>query len=324
MDKMEQIRKPIEADLERYLSLFEKDFTHENPLLHLALQHIRKRQGKRLRPILTLLSAAALGKVEEAVLHACVSLELVHTASLVHDDIVDESNMRRGQESVNVLLSPQAAVLVGDYLLAKSLQHSAQTRNVDVVSCIAAASELLSDGELIQLYALDSDKIEESVYYKVIERKTASLFSTCAKLGAMLGGGTPEQIEVLRLFGEYLGVAFQIRDDMLDYTDSATLGKPAGNDMVEGKLTLPVIYVVNKSADEAMFQLALKVRRTEASAEEIAQLVKFTLEQGGLEYAAQCMEQYAARACDLLSRLPQSEYTEALRQFAGLVVKRDK
>ncbi len=324
MDKMEQIRKPIEADLERYLSLFEKDFTHENPLLHLALQHIRKRQGKRLRPILTLLAAGSLGGGGEDVLHASVSLELVHTASLVHDDIVDESNMRRGQASVNALMSPHAAVLVGDYLLAKSLQHSALTQNVEVVHSIARVSEMLSDGELIQLYALDSDKIEEEVYYRVIERKTASLFSTCSRLGTMLAGGTAEQVEAMRLFGEYLGVAFQIRDDMLDYTDSATLGKPAGNDMVEGKLTLPVIYVVNKSDDREMYELALKVRRTEASTHEIARLVNYTVEQGGLDYAAQCMERYAAQACELLTCIPVSEYTEALRQFAGLVVKRDK
>ena len=324
MDQLARIRKPIEEDLACYLSLFEKDFTHDNPLLQLALQHILKRQGKRLRPILTLLSACCFGRVEESVLHASVSLELLHTASLVHDDIVDESNMRRGQASVNALLSAQAAVLVGDYLLAKSLQHSSLTQSVDVVHSIAKVSEMLSDGELLQLYALDSDKIEEDVYYKVIERKTASLFSTSAKLGAMLAGASHEQVEAMRLFGEYLGIAFQIRDDMLDYSDSAVLGKPAGNDMVEGKLTLPVIYAVNHSADSSLFDLALKVRRTEANAEEIATLVNCTVEQGGLKYASQCMEQYVQKALMQLDCVPQSACKEALRLFAGLVVQRDK
>lgn len=324
MDQLSQIRKPIEDDLKRYLTLFEQDFTHENPLLQLALQHILKRQGKRLRPILTLLSARCFGEVGESVLHASVGLELLHTASLVHDDVVDESNMRRGQKSVNELLSSQAAVLVGDYLLAKSLQHSAKTENVNVVHSLAKVSELLSDGELLQLYALDSDKIEEEVYYKVIERKTASLFSTSAKLGAMLAGASEEQTAAMQLFGEYLGVAFQIRDDMLDYSDSTVLGKPAGNDMNEGKLTLPVIYVVSQSSDENLYQLALKVRRTEATPDEIALLVKETVDRGGLDYAAECMEQFVQKALAQLNLVPSSEYTEALRLFAGLVVQRNQ
>lgn len=346
MDQLSLIRRPIEADLERYLALFEQEFKHQNPLLQLALQHILKRQGKRLRPILTLLAANCFGRVGEAVLHASVSLELLHTATLVHDDIVDESDMRRGQASVNSLLSPQAAVLVGDYLLAKSLQHSALTQNVDVVHRIAQIAEQLSDGELLQLYTLDSDDISEEAYYDVIRCKTASLFSACSQLGAMLAKADDNQIEALRLFGEYLGIAFQIRDDMLDYTSTANIGKPAGNDMKEGKLTLPVIYVVNKlsAADSAsscvdgsldassstslngtsIKELALKVRHNEATDAEIAQLVELTVGEGGLEYASQCMNRFADQALEQLNVLPQSEYVDSLRAFANLVVKRDK
>lgn len=324
MDQLEIIRKPIEADLERYLQLFEQDFKHQNTLLQLALQHILKRQGKRLRPILTLLAARCFGEVGEAVLHASVSLELLHTASLVHDDIVDESDMRRGQASVNSLLTPQAAVLVGDYLLSKALQHSATTRNLEVVAKISNIGEQLSDGELLQLYALDSDRVEESVYYDVIRRKTASLFSAAAQLGALLGGATDEQMTALRLFGEYLGIAFQIRDDMLDYTSTDAIGKPAGNDMVEGKLTLPAIYAINQSNDDKVLQLALKVRRTEASKEEIAELVNYTVSHGGLDYAADQMNRLVAQAIEQLDALPESEYVNSLRMFAELVAKRNK
>lgn len=324
MDQLELIRKPIEKDLERYLQLFEQDFKHQNPLLQLALQHILKRQGKRLRPILTLLAARCFGEVGESVLHASVSLELLHTASLVHDDIVDESDMRRGQASVNSLLSPQAAVLVGDYLLSKALQHSATTRNIDVVAKISNIGEQLSDGELLQLYALDSDRVEESVYYDVIRRKTASLFSASAQLGAMLGGATDEQMVALRLFGEYLGIAFQIRDDMLDYTSTDAIGKPAGNDMLEGKLTLPAIYAINQSQDDNILRLALKVRRTEASKEEIAELVDYTVQYGGLDYAAEQMNRLVAQAIEQLDVLPKSEYVNSLRLFAELVAKRNK
>lgn len=327
MDQLTLIRKPIEQDLEQYLSLYEQDFKSSNPLLHLALQHIRKRQGKRLRPILTLLAARCFGVASEAVLHASVSMELLHTASLVHDDIVDESEMRRGQASVNKLMSAQAAVLVGDYLLARSLQHSAKTKNVEVVDRIAYIAEMLADGELLQLYTLDSDRVEEEAYYDVIKRKTAVLFSKSAQIGALLGGASVEEQEALRLYGEYIGIAFQIRDDMLDYSDSAAIGKPAGNDMKEGKLTLPAIYAINKEGrgennEPRMLELALKVRRCEASAEEITTLVSYTIEQGGLQYAAECMERYAAMAIEQISLIPQSVFTDSLRAFANLVVSR--
>lgn len=324
MDQLEQIRKPIEQDLARYLQLFEQDFKHQNPLLQLALQHILKRQGKRLRPILTLLAARCFGEVGESILHASVSLELLHTASLVHDDIVDESDMRRGQASVNTLLTPQAAVLVGDYLLSKALQHSAATQNVEVVAKISNIGEQLSDGELLQLYALDSDRVEESVYYDVIRRKTAVLFAAAAQLGAMLGGATEEQKCALQSFGEYLGIAFQIRDDLLDYTSTDAIGKPAGNDMLEGKLTLPAIFAINQSNDDKVLQLALKVRRTEASKEEIAELVDYTVSHGGLEYATDQMNRLVAQAIEQLDVLPQSEFVNSLRMFAELVAKRNK
>lgn len=340
MDQLTHIRKPIEQDLECYQTLYEKEFTHPNPLLHLALQHIRKRQGKQLRPIITMLAARCFGVVDEAVLHAAVALELVHTASLVHDDIVDESDMRRGQTSVNTLISPQAAVLVGDFILSRSLYHASETQRLEVMNMLSKVTEQLSDGELLQMYTLDSDRVEEAVYYDVIRRKTAVLFSVSAHIGALLSGASECQQEALRLFGEYLGVAFQIRDDMLDYVGSEILGKPTGNDMKEGKLTLPVIYALNKvvcdgssgcinamdeiSCGSRMMELAFKVRQREASAEEIKVLVDFTIEQGGLQYAAQKMERFADLAIKQISLLPQSEITEALCALTRLAVTRNR
>lgn len=323
MDQLSHIRKPIEEELRRYQALYEMDFTHTNPLLQMALQHIRKRQGKRLRPIVAMLAARCFGHVNEAVLHAAVGLELVHTASLVHDDIVDESDMRRGQASVNTLLSNQAAVLVGDYILARSLYHGSKTRCLEVVNILSAATEQLSDGELLQMYTLDSDRVEEEVYYDIIRRKTAVLFGTSAQVGALLAGAGEEGQEALRLYGEYLGIAFQIRDDMLDYEGGDALGKPTGNDMKEGKLTLPVIYAVNKGDLPEMRELALKVRRGEALPQDIHVLVEFTLEQGGLQYAAQEMERYAAMAIQQLASLPDSEFTASLCGLARLAVQRN-
>lgn len=326
MDVLAQIRKPVEEDLVRYLSLFEADFEHENPLLHVALRHILKRQGKRLRPILMLLAARAFAQPDEAVLHGSVSIELLHTASLVHDDIVDESDMRRGQASVNTLLSPQAAVLVGDYLLSKSLQHAAATAHIDVVRSIAVIGQLLADGELLQLYNISSELIAEQPYYEVIKRKTASLFRSSAQIGATLAGATPAQVEAMSLYGEYLGTCFQIRDDIFDYEPHANVGKPIGNDMCEGKLTLPVIHALlaSEGTEEGlrMKELAMKVRRLEATKEEMSSLVRFAIEKGGVEYAYGKMVEFAKKATEQLALLPDSEAKDSLVLLSEFTIQR--
>ncbi len=331
MDVLSKIRKPVEDDLLRYESLFESDFVHDNPLLNIALQHIRKRQGKRLRPILMLLVARCFGEPDERVLHASVSIEQLHTASLVHDDIVDESDMRRGQASVNALLTPQAAVLVGDYLLSRSLQHSASTRSIDVVNNIAMIGQLLADGELLQLFNISSDEIVEEPYFEVIKRKTASLFSSSAQIGALLSGATMEQSEAMHAYGENLGVCFQIRDDIFDYDKQANVGKPLGNDMREGKLTLPVIHAIlsaekdpaGKEKASLMRSLAMKVRHLEATDEDMAQLVAFAIEQGGVEYAYSKMLEYSKKATEQLALLPDCESKESLCLLADYVIRRD-
>lgn len=330
MDILELISKPIQEDIVKYQELFELDFQHDNPLLHYALQHIRKRQGKRLRPLLMLLVARALGKVDESVLHAAVSIEVLHTASLVHDDIVDESDQRRGQSSVNSLLNAQSAVLVGDYLLSKSLQHSAKTCEPVVVNTIAQIAQLLADGELLQLYNISSEVISEDPYYEVIKRKTASLFRASALVGALLAGGTKEQQDAMFLYGEYLGACFQIRDDIFDYEANANVGKPIGNDMREGKLTLPVIHAILTTLEdpstvalgEEMKELALKVRKLEASDEEMNRLVQFTIEHGGVEHAYAKMEEFVKKATEQLAVLPECEARESLRIIAEYAVSR--
>ncbi|MDE5787895.1 MAG: polyprenyl synthetase family protein, partial [Bacteroidaceae bacterium] len=238
MDKLTEIRQPIEAELKAYRTLFEETLQADNPLLRLALQHLLQRPGKMMRPILVLLAARMAGEVNERVLHAAVSLELLHTASLVHDDVVDESDRRRGQKSVNVLLNNKAAVLVGDFLLSKALYHAAATGSQRVVTWVAELGQTLSDGELLQLANLDKKEISEEDYYDVIRKKTASLFATCAKTGMLLAGGSEGDTECLDKFGEYVGICFQLRDDIFDYDTTRDVGKPSGNDMSEGKLTL--------------------------------------------------------------------------------------
>ena len=324
MDKLEDIRRPIEAELTAYRTLFEDTLQTDNPLLNLALKHLLKRQGKMMRPILVLLAARYVGKVGQEVLHAAVALELLHTASLVHDDVVDESDRRRGQKSVNALLSNQAAVLVGDFLLSKALYHSAMTGSNRVVTWVSELGQTLSDGELLQLANLDKTSISEQDYYDVIRKKTASLFETCAKAGAMLAGGGEEDILQMSNFGETLGMCFQMRDDLLDYDNQHDTGKPSGNDMKEGKLTLPVIHALLSTSDEAMMALALKVRRGEASDEEIARLVAFTHVNNGIEYTEKNMYNLAQRATALLSKENRDpDIAESLLSYVHFVVGRE-
>lgn len=325
MDKLTEIRRPIEPELKAYRTLFEETLQTDNPLLRMALQHLLQRPGKMMRPILVLLAARMAGEVNERVLHAAVSLELLHTASLVHDDVVDESDRRRGQKSVNVLLNNKAAVLVGDFLLSKALYHAAATGSQRVVTWVAELGQTLSDGELLQLANLDKKEISEEDYYEVIRKKTASLFATCAKTGMLLAGGSEEDTECLDRFGEYVGICFQLRDDIFDYDTAHDVGKPSGNDMREGKLTLPVIHALTATEDGKMFTLALDVRRGEADDEGIARLVDFAIRQGGIRYAEEAMDRYSRMAVDVLPTGENRDpaIAESLSKYVSFVIGRD-
>ncbi len=321
MDVLTQIRKPIEREMADFESLFGITLQHQNALLTMALQHVLSRKGKLMRPILVLLAAKRYGKVNDAVLHAAVSLEMLHTASLVHDDVVDESSERRGQLSVNALMDNKAAVLVGDYLLSTSLKHAAIAGSLEVVDIVARLGQTLSDGELQQLSNVKSDEISEEQYFDVIRSKTASLFASCAEVGALLSGATKAQIVRLRDFGTYVGLCFQIRDDVFDYYD-VEVGKPTGNDMKEGKLTLPVIYAVLQPGAEKWHEIALKVRAGKATEDEIKNLVEFTKQSGGIDYARHKMDEIRNSALELLSDEGNDEVREALQLYLDFVLKR--
>lgn len=321
MDVLTQIRKPIEREMADFESLFGITLQHQNALLTMALQHVLSRKGKLMRPILVLLAAKRYGKVNDAVLHAAVSLEMLHTASLVHDDVVDESGERRGQLSVNALMDNKAAVLVGDYLLSTSLKHAATAGSLEVVDIVARLGQTLSDGELQQLSNVKSDEISEEQYFDVIRSKTASLFASCAEVGALLSGATKAQIVRLRDFGTYVGLCFQIRDDVFDYYD-VEVGKPTGNDMKEGKLTLPVIYAVLQPGAEKWHEIALKVRAGKATEDEIKNLVEFTKQSGGIDYARYKMDEIRNSALELLSDEGNDEVREALQLYLDFVLKR--
>ncbi len=296
MDYLSLIKKPIESELNDFISLFNQSLTHEDGLLGSALAHIRQRGGKRMRPMLILLTARNYGVVSDVTLHGAVGLELLHTASLVHDDVVDESSERRGQASVNATYDNKVAVLVGDYILSTALLSVSFTGHQDIIQNLAELGRTLSNGEILQLTNIQNQEISEDVYYQVIRQKTAALFESCSAVGALSVGATPEQVEQAKKFGQYIGIIFQIRDDIFDYYDSKEIGKPTGNDMAEGKLTLPVIYALNKYPLESMLTLAKKVKSGTVNADEIAVLVEFAKTSGGIEYAEQRMNYFADEA----------------------------
>jgi len=321
MDVLDKIKAPVAAEMEQFNEAFRQTLYSDNRLLEQAVEHLLTNPGKQLRPLLVMLSARMVGKVNESVIRVALALEMLHTASLVHDDVVDESDRRRGLPTVNALLSNQVAVLTGDFILSKALECAALTEDTRAVHYIAQLGQSLSDGELLQLDSRESDVLSEAAYFDIIGRKTASLFSVCARLGALAAGGSEAEAERLARFGKLIGICFQLRDDLFDY-GTTEVGKPLGNDMKEGKLTLPAIYAVKHCDSEAMYALAMKVRRREASSEEIHQLIDFAISEGGLEYAQWHMKDMQRMADGLIDDTRDANITEALRLFASFVAER--
>ena len=326
MDTLSLIKQPIETELVDFIDLFNHALNHEDGLLQVVLNHIKQRAGKRMRPILILLMAKNFGKVSRVTQHAAVGLELLHTASLVHDDVVDEAAERRGQASVNADYDNKVAVLVGDYVLSTALLHVSYTHSEMIVRRLAELGRTLSDGEILQLANIQNKEVTEEVYYKIIERKTAALFETCAAIGAESAGATEEQVEAARLFGKNLGIVFQIRDDIFDYYDSEVeIGKPTGNDFAEGKLTLPIIYALNATQDEDMMRLVHKVKAHNVTHEEVETLVQFAKENGGIEYAERRMWDFHAEAQTFLDKYVKDDsIRSALQTYLDYVIKRKK
>lgn len=322
MNPLQQIRKPIEKEMERYGEVFDTCLRHKTPFLNEVLKMIGARKGKMMRPMLTLLSAKLFGEVGESAIYAAAAFEFFHTASLVHDDVVDESDRRRGQSSVNGAYGNKVAVLIGDYVLTNSLLNAAATGNLRFVEMVSVTAQKLVDGELLQLNSVHNTEISEDVYLNIIDNKTAALFASCCESGAVASGASDDDVANMRTFGTTIGRCFQIRDDMFDYEHDDSIGKPTGNDMKEGKLTLPVIYALKSKGDEDMFSLARKVKNGLASAEDIERLVIFTKESGGIEYAANVMNRYADDAKKLLDRYPDSEVKQSLIAFVDYVIAR--
>lgn len=321
MNPLDIIKAPIQSEFATFQSLYAEALKSENALLNQVLMHLRKGTGKQMRPVLTLLMARLFGEVNQQTYNSAISLELLHTASLVHDDVVDESDQRRGMPSVNAAFNNKVSVLSGDYLLSTSLLYVSKT-NIESVNIVSSLGQYLASGELLQLFNTTATSFSEDSYYSVIRQKTASLFEACCMLGAISVGATPEQIEQCRQFGECIGMIFQIRDDIFDYF-SKDVGKPTGNDMREGKLTLPALYVVNKSADESITELALRIRSLSASEIEIQEFIQQIINEGGIDYARSVMADLHDKALRCIPHDAPKEITDSLIAYLNFVSDRE-
>ena len=325
MERLSIIKRPIEGEFDDFVRLFNDSLSHTDGLLSQVLEHIKHRGGKRMRPLLILLIAKNYGGVNNVTLHSAVGLELLHTASLVHDDVVDESKERRGQASVNAEYNNKVAVLVGDYVLSTALLNVSFTNNSEILRTIALLGRTLSNGEILQLTNIQNTEFSEDIYYDVIKMKTAALFEACCEVGTLSVNATEKEIEKAKEFGRNLGIIFQIRDDIFDYYDSKEIGKPTGNDMAEGKLTLPVLYALNSTHDTEMKAIAMKVKSGDVTHEEIRRLVDFTKANGGIEYAERKMLELRQKCLEFIdSESVSDEIRTSLTSYIDYVIQREK
>src|SRR5574344_538494 len=309
MDKLDQIKSPIQKEFDEFKELYNSALFSNNPLLKEVLGYIKKRNGKMMRPTLIFLIAKLLDKVELSTYHAALSLELLHTASLIHDDVVDESDKRRGQSSVNAIYNNKVSVLVGDYMLATSLQHSSMTNNI----------------EIVQLSSINNDSFSIETYYEIIKKKTAALFMASAVIAGLSVNADEGTLEKLKLFGQYIGIAFQIKDDIFDYFPSSIIVNPPGKEMLELKLTLPALYVLNKFQNDEMTSIAKRIRSHSASKEEIENFIAYIKEMGGIAYAKDVMHDFCSKAFELLPEdIEKKDLTDSLRLYVSYVIEREK
>lgn len=324
MDVRKQIETPVGKEFERFKNDFRSTLQSNTPILQTAIEQILDSTGKHVRPLLVLLTAASCGKISENTINSAVFLELLHTATLIHDDVIDETKVRRGVPSLNAIFDNRIAVLVGDYILATALIRSTFTGNIEVISIVSKLGRDLSEGEIWQFELADEIIIDEASYFQVIEKKTATLLSACAEIGAITSGADPETIAVCRRFGQLLGYSFQIRDDIFDYDAKANIGKPTGNDIREGKITLPLLYALENGEKGEVDALKTIINKRDFKQENIDRLIAFAKNNGGIDYAKQKMEYYHKQAQELLLQLPPSESRDALSLLADYIINRKK
>ena len=324
MDVMHTILQPIETEFAIFRKMQDDLAVNPNPLLREIILHVNKQRGKQMRPMMVLLFGKMFGEVSDITYSAALALELLHTGSLVHDDVVDESMQRRGQASVNAIYNNKLAVLVGDYLLSTALVFTGKSNDPRITNIIGALGQTLSDGEIFQMFHSHEKLVSEEIYLEIIRKKTASLFASCASAGAMSVGAPRRRVESMNRFGQMLGMAFQIVDDILDYTPDNNTGKPAANDLQERKITLPLIEVLEKVEPELKAQILSAVERAATDSAAVEFIREQVVKYGGVEAARATLQRFIQRALSELSDLEDTPYRQALMDLCTFVVERDR
>ena len=323
MKPVEKIKAPIRKEMDLFESKFRKSMQTKVPLLNRVMDYIIRRKGKQMRPMFVFLTAKMVsnGDFNERTYRGASIIELIHTATLVHDDIVDDSNKRRGFFSINALWKNKIAVLVGDFLLSKGMLLSIDHGDFDILKLVSNAIKEMSEGELLQIEKARHLDITEAIYFDIIKSKTASLIAACTAIGAASVDSDDETIEKMRLFGETIGIAFQIKDDLFDYTDDK-IGKPTGIDIKEQKMTLPLIYTLNNCSKKEKKWLINSVKKYNTDKKRVKEVIQFVKENGGITYTQIQMKDYQNKALKILNDFPDSEYKKALIEMINYVVDR--
>jgi octaprenyl-diphosphate synthase len=320
--RLEDIKTPIAREMEEFEQKFRASMKTRVLLLDKIMSYIVKRKGKQMRPMFVFLSAGTCGKINESTYRGASLIELLHTATLVHDDVVDEANYRRGFFSVNALWKNKVAVLVGDFLLSRGLMLSVENKDFNLLSIVTDAVREMSEGELLQIEKSRRLDITEDVYYEIIRQKTASLIASCCAVGASSSGTTDEVVSIMRKFGEKIGMAFQIKDDLFDYGEEE-IGKPLGIDIKEKKMTLPLIYALSKSGWMEKRRIISIVKNESEKPRKVKEVIAFVKQSGGIEYAQDAMNKFHQEALTLIKGFPESPYKRSLIQLVQFTIDRN-
>jgi len=324
MTVLSDIKKPVSSEMNEFESFFNRTIQTDVPFFRLILNSVFRRKGKQMRPLLVFLTAKLNGTVNESSYVAATMIELLHTATLVHDDVVDDAVERRGFPSVNALWNSKIAVLVGDYLLAQGMLISVRKKSFEILEIVSDAVKELIKGELIQLQKTRTLNLKEEDYFRIIRMKTASLLAACTACGARSVIDDEAIVSKMKAFGENIGIAFQIKDDMLDYTGNGITGKKEGNDIKEKKITLPLIYALRQSGPFEKRRIIRILRKKRKGKKEISGVIEFVKRHKGLEYAEAKMNEYASQAIKALNDYPDSETKNSLIEFVLFSTSRKK
>jgi len=324
MSRLDKIKVPIAKEMVEFESYFKKSMRSKVPLLDIITNYIIRRKGKQMRPIFVFLSAKLIGDITKSTFHAAGLIELLHTATLVHDDVVDESYQRRGFFSINALWKNKISVLVGDYLLSRGLLLAINNEEFLLLKIVSEAVKEMAEGELLQIEKSRGLNTSESVYFDIIRKKTAVLLASCTAAGAKSTGASDEQVEMMRQFGENIGIAFQIKDDLFDYQIINQTGKPSGNDIQEKKMTLPLIYALNNSSSTEAKIVKRAISKNHGNPESIKQVVKFVESFGGIEYATKRMNEFRDKSLQILQNFKDNEARQSLTDLVNYTIERNR